>query len=179
MSTVHLISGLPCSGKTTYATGLCADLDAALFTLDRWLITLFGRYSIDEIGHPEHVRRVLACRTLIWEVAAELLARGSDVILDDGYFLRENRIRTITQAREAGATAKIHYIDTPLPVIQTRLAHRNAHLPPFNFCIGPHMLHAFAELFEIPTEDEGAALVRVRDVAAAELNRGRPDDADS
>jgi predicted kinase len=179
MSTVHLISGLPCSGKTTYATGLCADLDAALFTLDRWLITLFGRYSIDEIGHPEHVRRVLACRTLIWEVATELLARGSDVILDDGYFLRENRTRTIALAREAGATAKVHYIDTPLRVIQARLERRNAHLPPFNFWIGPHMLHAFAALFEIPSEDEGAPVVRVRDVLPAELNSGSPDEVDS
>jgi predicted kinase len=43
MPTVHLISGLPCSGKTTYAVGLKADANCVLFTLDRWLITLFGR----------------------------------------------------------------------------------------------------------------------------------------
>jgi predicted kinase len=43
MATLHLISGLPCSGKTTYATGLRADLGAALFSLDRWLIIAFGR----------------------------------------------------------------------------------------------------------------------------------------
>ena len=64
MATAHLISGLPCSGKTTYAVGLRADANCVLFTLDRWLITVFGKFSIDAVGHEEHVRRVLACREL-------------------------------------------------------------------------------------------------------------------
>ena len=46
MATTHLISGLPCSGKTTYAAGLRADLNGVLFSLDRWLITAFGQYAI-------------------------------------------------------------------------------------------------------------------------------------
>lgn len=164
MATVHLISGLPCSGKTTYAIGLRADRDAALFSLDRWLITLFGKYSIDEVGHAEHVRRVLACRDLIWSAASELLKRGTDVILDDGFFLRENRMRTAELAREVGAGAKVHFIDTPLDALHDRLAARNANLPPFNFWIGPEMLSAFVGLFETPGPDEGAELVVVQDV---------------
>ena len=43
MPTVHLICGLPCSGKTTYARGL-RNLDSVVFSIDRWLITAFGRY---------------------------------------------------------------------------------------------------------------------------------------
>ena len=161
MAITHLISGLPCSGKTTYATALRADLDAALFILDRWLITLFGKYSIDDVGHEEHVRRVLACRDLIWSAAAELLRRGADVILDDGFFLRENRVRVIGLSKMVGASAKIHFVDTPMRVIETRLEVRNAHLPPHNFRIGPDMLHAFVGLFEAPGADEGAELVHV------------------
>jgi predicted kinase len=65
MPTLHLISGLPCSGKTTYAVGLTADADCVLFALDRWLISTFGRYSISSVGHEGHTRRVLACRELI------------------------------------------------------------------------------------------------------------------
>src|SRR5262245_7977243 len=164
MATTHLICGLPCTGKTTYASALRADLDGVLFTLDRWLITLFGRYSIDDVGHEEHVRRVLACRELIWGSASELLRRGADVILDDGFFLRDNRMRTIGQAKQAGAAAKIHFIDTPMEVLQARLALRNANLPPYNFSIGPEMLRGFVALFEVPGIDEGAELVVVRDV---------------
>jgi Predicted kinase len=168
MATTHLIAGLPCSGKTTYATGLRVDIDGALFSLDRWLITVFGRYSIDEVGHEEHVRRVLACRVLIWDAASELLRRGADVILDDGFFLRENRMRVIDRSKSIGAGAKIHFVDTPVHVLQRRLVARNASLPPYNFRIGPDMLRAFAELFEVPGPDEGAEVVVVRD-------SGQPD----
>jgi predicted kinase len=165
MATTHLISGLPCSGKSTYAVGLRSDINSVLFSLDRWLITTFGRYSIADVGHEEHVRRVLACRELIWEVALEFLKRNVDVILDDGFFLRENRVRKIEQAVQAGARAKIHFIDTPLDVIRPRLADRNASLPPYNFEIAPHLLDAFAALFERPRDDEGAELVVVDDSA--------------
>ena len=103
MSTAHLICGLPCSGKTTYAHGVHADLDSVLFSLDRWLITVFGRYSLATVGHEEHTRRVSACRDLTWGQSAELLRRSVDVILDDGFFLRENHIRCIEAARAVGA----------------------------------------------------------------------------
>lgn len=162
MATAHLISGLPCSGKTTYAHALRADANCVLFSLDRWLITSFGRYSIADVGHGEHTRRVLACRELIWESAAEFLRRSVDVILDDGFFLRQNRIQYVTLAAAAGARTKIHFIDTPITTIRPRLTERNAHLPRYNFHIDPGMLIGFAGLFEVPTEDEGAELVVVR-----------------
>jgi AAA domain len=95
MPTAHLISGLPCSGKTTYAKALRETTNGVLFSLDYWLITTHGRYSIGTVGHEEHVRRVLACRHLISGVSSEFLQRGTDVILDDGFFLREHRIRQI------------------------------------------------------------------------------------
>jgi predicted kinase len=165
MAIAHLISGLPCSGKTTYTNGLRADLNAVAFSLDRWLITSFGKYSIAEVGHEEHVRRVLANRELIWGTASEFLRRGVDVILDDGFFLRENRMRVVNEARRVGAAAKIHFIDTPLDVIRPRLDARNAQLPRYNFWIGQDTLEAFAALFQVPTDDEGAKVVVVRDFA--------------
>ena len=164
MAVVHLISGLPCSGKTTYSRALQADLKAVLFSLDRWLITAFERYSIADVGYPEHVRRVLACRTLFWEVAAEFLTREVDVILDDGFFYREHRMRVAEEARRLGAAVKIHHLDAPLDVLQSRLEDRNAHLPQFNFLIEPTTLTSFVEMYERPTADEGAEVVVIRNV---------------
>jgi predicted kinase len=161
MATAHLISGLPCSGKTTYSAALRADRNCVLFTLDRWLITVFGKYSIDAVGHDEHVRRVLACRELIWDIAAEFLRRNIDVVFDDGFFLRENRLQVVALASSVGARTKIHFLDTPLSLCIKRLERRNAGLPPFNFRIGPEMLNAFVQLFERPDDDEGAEIVVV------------------
>ena len=159
MPTAHLICGLPCSGKTTYARGLHADRDSVLFSLDRWLITAFGRYTLSDVGQAEHVRRVLACRELIWDQCVELLRRSVDVILDDGFFLRENRIQCIEAARATGAQATIHLVETPVAVIQSRLTSRNAALPRHNFAIDPATLLSFVGLFERPSSDEGATLL--------------------
>lgn len=161
MPTVHLICGLPCSGKTTYAVDLHAAGGSVLLSLDRWLITAFGKYSIASIGYDEHVRRVLACRELIWSVATEFLQRSVDVILDDGFFLRDNRMRYVDLAAAAGSRTTIHFIDTPVSVLRPRLEQRNANLPRYNFRIDPETLQGFLGLFEVPSADEGAALVVV------------------
>jgi predicted kinase len=166
MATAHLISGLPCSGKTTYAAALRAD-KRVLFSLDRWLITAFGRYSLASVGHEEHTRRVLSCRELIWNAAAEFLMRSVDVVLDDGFFFRSDRMRVVESADRLGGDATIHFIDTPLPVLRTRLEARNATLPRYNFEIDPETLTGFLGLFEPPSEHEGARLVVVRNVEAS------------
>lgn len=161
MKTVHLISGLPCSGKTTYSQRLAKQLDGVHFWLDYWLITLYGAYDIDTIGHPEHVRRVLACREMIWSQAKEFLRRNVDVILDDGFFLKEHRQQCIHMAREVGAHVKVHHLNTPTDVLRVRLAERNAKLPKYNFPISAERLDHFIEMYETPSAGEGAELVVV------------------
>ncbi len=162
MATVHLISGLPCSGKTTYSKALQEETGGVHFWLDYWLISLYGSYSIEDTGHDEHVRRVLACREMIWHVASEFLRRGTDVILDDGFFLRGHRRQYIDRGRDAGADVKIHFLDTPIHVMRERLVARNANLPKYNFPIELERFDMFAEMYEPPTAEEGAALVVVR-----------------
>ena len=159
MSTLHLICGLPCAGKMTYAETLKGDTDAVVFTLDVWLITMFGPYKLEDIGHEEHTRRVLACRDLTWPTASELLQEGIDVILDDGLFLREHRERYVRQAAAVGVATTIHYLDVPVTVLQRRLGRRNADLPAFNVLITLDTLTVFVGLFERPNSAEGAELV--------------------
>jgi hypothetical protein len=159
MPTAHLITGLPCSGKTTYANRLVETSRGVLFSLDYWLITLYGRYSLDEIGQAEHVRRVVACREIISGVAGELLRRGLDVILDDGFFLREHRVRQIRAFQTDGARVSTHVVRAARDLLRDRIERRNQKLPAHNFAIPARMLERFIEMYEEPSESEGAELV--------------------
>ena len=161
MATVHLISGLPGAGKSTYAQQLHLRTGAVVFTLDRFLLTMFGRYHVPDVGGEEHVRRVLACREVIWMAAEQLLVLGSDVILDDGYFLREHRRKVVDAAVPLGASVKIHFIDTPLDEIRRRLMDRNQNLPVFNFAIEPETLQGCIRLLETPSDADGGEVVVV------------------
>ena len=163
MVNVHLISGLPCSGKTTYSKKLRSEVGAVHFSLDYWLITVFGRYVIREVSHEEHVRRVLACRELIWSVSTEFIQRGTEVILDDGFFLREDRVKASARAHDLGAKAVIHFLDVSPETLKTRLAVRNAALPRYNFDIKPETLEGFFGLYETPLSDEGAELLVIKE----------------
>ena len=161
-ATLHLICGLPCAGKTTYAERLKDERDAALFSLDRWLITSFGRYSLESVGHMEHARRLYACRELIWDVTAELLRRHADVVLDDGFFLRNDRQQHIARARELGAGTTLHFVDAPLDTLRARLVARNRSPDAYHFDIAPETIASFAAFFEPPSENEGADLIVIR-----------------
>jgi predicted kinase len=86
-----------------------------------------------------------------------------DVILDDGFFLRENRARYIVRAGGVGARAKIHFMNPPVSVVRRRLEKRNARLPQHNFKIDPQTLVGFLGLFEPPSECEGAEIVVTQD----------------
>ncbi len=160
-ATLHLISGLPCSGKSTYALRVRDQRDAVLLSLDHWLITSFGRYPVDVVGHDEHLRRVYACRELIWGVAAEFLRRRSDVVLDDGFFLRCDREHHIRLARDLGAAAVIHFVETPARELRRRLVERNRNPGIFQFSIAPAALAGYTAIFERPSADEGAEVVSV------------------
>ena len=161
MPTALLISGLPCSGKTTYARAI-AEAGAILFSLDYWLITLYGRYSLDGVGYAEHVRRVLGCREIISGLACDLLCRGLDVVLDDGFFLREHRMRQIAAFRSvAGVRVLTQVVQVAPEVLQARLEYRNRNLPEHNFLVAPDALQKFIGLYEEPSDDEGAQIVRV------------------
>ena len=52
-----------------------------------------------------------------------------------------------------------------------RLEQRNARLPKYNFWIGPDSMEAFVGFFEIPSNDEGADLIVVRDLGIQSIAR--------
>ena len=156
--TLHLICGLPASGKSTYAKKLRLETRGVILNLDYWLITCFEKYSINSVGHKEHIRRVSACRELIMNVSKEFLEKGIDVILDDGFFLRKDRITYKEFAEKIPARAIIHYVNIDIDTIKSRIILRNKRLPKHNFTISPKILDEMVTRFEEPNENEGISV---------------------
>jgi predicted kinase len=131
MATLHLMVGLPCSGKTTLAVTLEREHSAIRLTLDEWHLRLFGQDAED----PEHNARHSLIESLLWDVASRALALGTNVILDFGFWAREEREDFRSRAKQLGASSEVHFLDVPPDELLRRLAQRNAQLSKFSFKI--------------------------------------------
>lgn len=119
--TLYLICGLPGSGKTRLAKKLEKENQAIRFTLDEWVISLYGH------GYPVKLYPVYEkrCKELIKSLAMQLLKQRNSVILDFGFFKKFERDKYRQLARRLNAKPVICFVDTDLEVIKKRLKRRN------------------------------------------------------
>ncbi|HUS16013.1 MAG TPA: AAA family ATPase [Chloroflexia bacterium] len=148
--TLHLMVGLPCSGKTTLARQLEREYSALRLTLDAWHVRLYGQDAADD----EHDARHELIEAIQWDVAARALVLGVDVILDFGCWVRIERDAYRRRAEQLGVEFRIHYLETPQHVLRSRLVARNAHLPPDTFYIPDTKLEEWFHIFEPPFSEE-------------------------
>ena len=105
MATLHLIVGLPCSGKTTLARQLETKYSALRLTTDEWHIRLFGQDYGDNMtasDEAKHDSRHALVESIMWDVAARVLVLGVDVILDFGFWVRSERDEFRSRAQHLG-----------------------------------------------------------------------------
>ena len=151
MATLHLMVGLPCSGKTTLARKLEHELPALVLTPDEWQIRLFGQ----DAEEPEHDARHSLIEALLWNLASRALELGTNVILDYGFWAREEREYFRAQAKQLGASSEVHFLDVPEEELLRRLALRNSQPPQeTSFTIPIEMMKPWIAFFQRPTPDE-------------------------
>jgi predicted kinase len=150
MATLHLMVGLPCSGKTTLARTLEVTCSALRLTPDAWHLRLFGQDAQD----PAHDARHQLIETMLWEVARRALVLGTNVILDFGVWAREERDAYRARATQLGASSEIHFLDVLEDALLRRLRQRNVHGVRTAFAIPEAMMHPWIAFFQKPTPDE-------------------------
>ena len=151
MATLHLIVGLPCSGKTTLARRLELERSALRLTPDEWQLCLFGQ----DAEEPEHNARHGLIEALLWDLASRALGLGTNVILDFGFWAREEREDFRARAKQLGASSEVHFLDVPEKELLRRLAVRNSQLSQETFFkIPAEMMKPWIAFFQRPTPDE-------------------------
>ena len=150
MATLHLMVGLPCSGKTTLARMLESEKAALRLTADEWQLRLFGQ----DAEEPEHDARHTLIETMLWDIAGRALALGTNVILDFGFWAREERDDFRLRAKQLGAGSEVHFLDVPEDELMRRLAVRNAQPSQESFHIPAAMMKPWMASFERPAPEE-------------------------
>ena len=150
MATLHLMVGLPCSGKTTLAQKLEQKLPALRLNLDEWHIGLFGQ----DAEEPEHDTRHSLIEAQLWKIARRALELGTNVILDYGLWAREEREEYRSRAKQLGASSEVHYLDVPEDELLKRLKERNSRPSQESFLIPEEAMKPWIAFFQKPTPDE-------------------------
>ena len=117
---------------------------------DEWQLRLFGQ----DAEAPEHDARHTLIETLQWEVASRALALGINVILDYGFWAREEREDFRARAKQLGARSEVHFLDVGEHELLRRLAQRNAQPSSLAFHIPEEMMRPWIAFFQKPTPDE-------------------------
>ena len=141
-----LICGLPGSGKTTLAKQLAAEVRAVRLSPDEWKHAL-GIDYYDEDGRVRLEDR-------LWLLARELLALGQSVVMEHGFWAREERDELRLAGRTLGATVELHYLEASVDELWRRLARRNEDPQPGTAPINRDDLEKWAGQFEAPDAAE-------------------------
>ena len=79
---------------------------------------------------------------------------GINVILDYGFWAREEREDFRARAKQLGASSEVHFLDVPAQELLRRLAQRNARRSPLAFHIPEAMMRPWIAFFQKSTPDE-------------------------
>lgn len=119
-------------------------------TKDEWSIRLIGNDpTID--GYEEWDHKICG---LTRDFAFYLAEKGIDVIIDEGFWAREQRDEMRRRANAVGARAVMYYVETPIETIRERVAGRNNNLTKDSFKISRAMLDNYLMYWQPPSEAE-------------------------
>ncbi|MDZ7670704.1 MAG: ATP-binding protein [Gammaproteobacteria bacterium] len=122
---IHLVEGPVGAGKSTYAARLGLDLAAPRLDLDEWMVVLFRPDRPETDFTQWYLERKDRCLSQIWNVASEIIASGSDCVLELGLVGRGDRAAFYERADAADYGRAVYLVDAPEETRRQRVRERN------------------------------------------------------
>jgi len=155
-STLHLICGLPGTGKTTLAKRLESesDFNAIRLSPDEWIKDIWPIDTAEIQGNKfrDHIEQ------LQWKIGKKILQSGTDIIIEWGTWGKDERIKLRDEAWEVGSRVKFYYLEETRDIIKNRIIKRNKNLGNYEFHMPDDTLDEVLDKcfnsLQIPDEDE-------------------------
>lgn len=171
MSTVHLVFGPQGAGKSTHARAIAERVGGVRFSIDEWMVQLYGPDAPSPMRLDWVMTRVGRCEEQIWSVAREIAQTGGAVILDLGFMKRSRRAEFVGLCETAGLNHEVHYVDAPRDVRRRRVLARNADQgETFSLEVTPEMFDFMETQFEAPRSAELSEATVVNTDSAARVD---------
>jgi predicted kinase len=143
-----LLCGLPASGKSTLARELARTMPAVRLNKDDW-VTRLGHDVWDDAFR-------IRIEAQLWDLARDLLAQGTSVILEWGHWARAERDAKRLGARALGAEVELHYLELGFEELMTRIERRQARGDWTAKPITRRDMEQWATMLEPPSDEERA-----------------------
>ena len=152
-----MICGKLCSGKSTYAKKLQKENKAVILSVDEIMLALFGQDAGEK--HDDYVTVI---KEYLYHKSLEIINSGTDVILDWGFWTREERVYASSYFGSNGVAAEIYYIDIDDCEWYRRIEKRNQDVLAHKsdaYYVDEGLAAKFASIFEKPDPSEFACRV--------------------
>ena len=153
MAKLLCICGKIGCGKTYYANRLKEQEHAVILSTDEVTYDLTNNQQGD--GYDEFAIRV---NLYLRKKAVEIVNAGCTVILDWGFWTKENRKEIKRYGENNGVLVEMHYIDIDDKTWYENIEKRNNEVIPGNggssFYVNEGLLNKVSSLFEIPEKEE-------------------------
>ncbi|MDR0863221.1 MAG: ATP-binding protein [Oscillospiraceae bacterium] len=151
---VILPDGKICSGKSTYSRRLRDELGGVMLVVDEAILKVFGaEYDLERVGQ-EYGKLI---EYVLW-LAADMALHGTTVILESGYFGKDERDWYKKFFADRDVPYEWHYLEVNDETWSKNIASRNrAHDErgeDTTFYITDEFLAMFKENFVVPERDE-------------------------
>jgi predicted kinase len=155
---VILVVGCTGAGKTTYARRLANEIGAIRFSIDEWMVPLFGKDMPVPARFDWMMERVNRCEAMIFEIVQQVVARGCPAVLDLGFTKKDHRDKFRLLCAEAGLSVVVHFVDALRETRWRRVEQRNqAKGETFAMTVDRSMFDFMETMWEPPQPNEWQA----------------------